>query len=344
MVEKYAVEGIVGEEEGAVEVDKIGQRSEVGGSRDADGTLDHAPDHHLHVQRPGDRDHVPCFPQAAGFGELDVDAVGGAGEDDDVVAVADALIGDEGWYMQGEEAAEEVPVVGAVGGDGLLDEAEVIGGEARDDLDGLLVRPRAVGVHAEVCLGRLPRRSNEGFVLRDVARADFELDDRGIPEFPEAHPERVGIGLNIDRAATQWGVVGVEAPCGIERAPEGPGPHIVEGDVEGRTGGEGAGGQSRERTIKTRRHAVEERVGVDTQKVIETGFQRESIVGREGAFAEAITQRHHHILPLLRGAVRDTKRRSEAQRKRLGGQFHLPGAGVNWSGCAWGRGCGRPGG
>src|SRR5262245_10100091 len=75
---------VVTEQQVAVEIDVVAERSDATAGSDAEPGFDHAPDHHLEPQRPGGVRHPDRLADASRLGELDVDAVGDAGTPVDV--------------------------------------------------------------------------------------------------------------------------------------------------------------------------------------------------------------------------------------------------------------------
>src|SRR5665811_179679 len=70
-----AVEGVVRDQEIAVQIGIIDQRGEVRGRSHRHGTGDHAAQHGLHAERFGDFEHAVGFQHAAAFIQLHVDAI-----------------------------------------------------------------------------------------------------------------------------------------------------------------------------------------------------------------------------------------------------------------------------
>ena len=94
VVEPQPAEGLVGEQQVAVEVDPVDQRGDLRRGRDSELGLDHAAEHHAQPEGARRVDHPHSLAQAAGLGELDVDAVGVGRRRGDVAKVLAALVDD----------------------------------------------------------------------------------------------------------------------------------------------------------------------------------------------------------------------------------------------------------
>src|SRR3954453_12607276 len=76
--------GISGEEEIAIEVDVVADARDLARGPDPEARLDHAAEHDAEIERPRCMRHPNSLAEAAGLGELDVDAVRALGAGCDV--------------------------------------------------------------------------------------------------------------------------------------------------------------------------------------------------------------------------------------------------------------------
>ena len=163
--------GSSGEQQRAVEVDEVAQGGHLRRRRDAGRALDHAAEHDPQAERAGGVHHAQRLAQAAALGELDVDAVGVAGDRGDVgQRVASLVDDDRDAAADPAEAGERVEVLGR---ERLLDELDVEPLEQRQELARGLERPALVGVDPEGQVARAADRLEP----RDVARpAELDLE------------------------------------------------------------------------------------------------------------------------------------------------------------------------
>jgi hypothetical protein len=316
-----AVEGVVADQHGAVEVGPVSERGQLRGGGDGDGGFGHAAEHHLQSEGAGERDHRAGFAQPGAFHELDIDAVEDAAQARHIGEALAAFVGDQG---QGTAFAEPGGVVELSLGHRLLDEEHALGGEPFDFLQGLVpVGPalvgvdgdgrggdgadgldhHAVGIAAELHLDDLVRRRLAGLLAHDLGR--IETDGEG-------GDGRLG---------------GVEAPDPVPRGAEFFSDPVVQGDVHGGLGGgvarcEGVDGG--EDFLKL------ERVGEAPEvELAEEGGRRGLIlaeVGRHGGLAVAgdaiLLDLDQHGGRGGAGVVRDVERVLELEGVGIAAQFH----------------------
>jgi hypothetical protein len=192
-----AGEGLIREQKMAVEVEPVGERRDRRCRRHAELRLDHAAEHHAQAEGPCSMDHANGLSNSPRLGELDVDALGVAGDPRDVAQVVAAFVDDHGWprrkLAQGPERVE----VGR--GKGLLHELHSELHQRRHQLAGGLERPALVGIHAQRGRGDGPHGLEPRQVL-GPSELELECAVRTGPPHPVARPldavdaDRVGRG------------------------------------------------------------------------------------------------------------------------------------------------------
>lgn len=86
------IEGVIGNQQGAVQIELIAERSQVSSGSHAQRAFDHARKHDLHPMSAGGMDGAQGFAQAASFHELDHHPIDAPSMASDVLRVLDTFV------------------------------------------------------------------------------------------------------------------------------------------------------------------------------------------------------------------------------------------------------------